>query len=121
MKRILKFAFILICFAIVLCIFNNYTYGASFNPDTYEPDSKTSASEVGGIQTIGNTIIGVIRTAGSIVSVATLIVLGIKYMAGSLEERAQYKKSMIPYVIGAALVFGITNLLAVVVTLAGLF
>ena len=40
-----------------------------------------------------------------------------KYMAGGVEERAEYKKTMLPYVIGAILLFGITNILGIIVGL----
>ena len=33
------------------------------------------------------------------------MVLGIKYMMGSAEEKAEYKKTFIPYIIGAVLLF----------------
>ena len=51
---------------------------------------------------------------GTILSVTVLIVLGIKYMLGSVEERAEYKKSMMPYLIGAIMIFGITNIVALI-------
>ena len=47
---------------------------------------------------------------GVILSVIILIVVGIKYMLGSVEEKADYKKSMIPYLIGAFMVFSVTTL-----------
>lgn len=55
------------------------------------------------MQTVGNRIIGFIRAGGIIVSVIMLMVIGIKYMLGSAEEKAEYKKSLMPYVIGAVL------------------
>ena len=55
---------------------------------------------------IGNQIIGIITTVGVVVAVVILLVLGIKYMMGSAEEKAEYKKTMIPYLIGAVLIFG---------------
>ena len=63
---------------------------------------------------MGNKIIGAIQLIGSIVSVLTLVVLGIKYMTGSVEERAEYKKTMMPYVIGAALIFAASALAQVI-------
>ena len=66
------------------------------------------------MQNIGNQIITVVSVAGSIVSVVVLIVLGIKYMMGSAEEKAEYKKSMMPYVIGAALIFAASALAQVI-------
>lgn len=34
------------------------------------------------------------------------MILGIKYMLGSTEQKATYKKSMLPYLVGAVLLFG---------------
>ena len=66
------------------------------------------------MQNIGNQIITVVSVAGSIVSVVVLIVLGIKYMMGSAEEKAEYKKTMIPYLVGAILIFAATTIANVV-------
>lgn len=62
------------------------------------------------IQTKANLIIGLIRIVGTIVSVVALIIIGIKYMMGSLEEKAEYKKTLKPYLIGAFLVFTVSVL-----------
>ena len=51
-----------------------------------------------------------VKTAGAFISVGGLMIIGIKYMTGSLEEKAQYKKSMMPYIIGCILIFGATYL-----------
>ena len=66
------------------------------------------------IQNVGNKIIGVLQTVGVVISVIVLIVLGIKYMMGSAEEKAEYKKTMMPYVIGAALIFAASALAQVI-------
>ena len=65
-----------------------------------------------------NKLFGVLRIVGTIVSVVALMAIGIRYMAVSVEERAQYKKAMIPYVIGAVMVFAITTLLSVIAGVA---
>ncbi len=87
----------------------------TFNPETWKPSSQTDAANATQIQNIGNSIIGFIQAVGSVLSVAVLAILGIKYMTGSVEEKAQYKKSMMPYVIGAIMIFAITNVLAIIV------
>lgn len=64
------------------------------------------------VNNIGNGIVGVITTIGMAVSLAILVVLGIKYMMGSIEEKAEYKKTMQPYLLGSIIVFatlGIVN------------
>ena len=90
----------------------------SFNPDAWAPDSTTDVSGASRLLDIGNTVVGFLRTVGSIVSVAVLAILGLKYMMGSVEDKAEYKQTMKPYLIGAVLVFGITNILAIVVNIA---
>lgn len=76
------------------------------------------SSDIPELQKIGSTVVGIIRGVGIIASVATLIVLGIKYMTGSVEEKAQYKKTMMPYLIGAFMVFSITFFLSIVIEIA---
>ena len=67
---------------------------------------------------IGNQIIGIITTVGVVVAVVILLVLGIKYMMGSASEKAEYKKTMIPYLVGAILIFGASAITQVVVNIA---
>ena len=57
------------------------------------------------VASIAGTIVSAIQIIGTIVSVGALIAIGIKYMIGSVEERADYKKSLKPYIIGAFLLF----------------
>lgn len=81
------------------------------NPDYYSPinneptkkDTKVFREKVG-------VILGAIQAIGSILSVLALVVIGIKYMLGSAEEKANYKQTMIPYIIGVILVFSSSTL-----------
>ncbi len=57
------------------------------------------------IDNAGKQVVGVLQAVGVILSVVMLTVIGIKYLMGSAEEKADYKKSLMPYVVGAALVF----------------
>lgn len=67
---------------------------------------------------LGKQIVGVIQTVGIVIAVVILLVLGIKYMMGSAEEKADYKKSMIPYIVGAILIFASTTIVNIVYQLA---
>ena len=69
------------------------------------------------IVNIGNVVVNVIKIIGSILSVIILITIGIKYMMGSVEEKAQYKKTLIPYVIGAFILFAGSNLASIIYNL----
>ena len=70
------------------------------------------------IDNFGQGIIKVITTVGSICSVVVLIILGIKYMMGSVEEKAEYKKTLLPYVIGASMVFAASSLVSIIYNVA---
>lgn len=84
-----------------------------------ELDGKTGVSvEQGNIKNLGNSIIAVVRIVGVVIAVVILLILGIKYMMGSAEEKADYKKSMIPYIVGAVLVFASTAIVGVVYDMA---
>ena len=76
----------------------------------------TGASDTGvqEIKNVGNSIVNILQTVGIVISVVILIVLGIKYMMGSAEEKAEYKKTMIPYLVGAILIFAASILANVV-------
>ena len=83
---------------------------------TMTPDSikaqKTEADEK--IQLYGGKILSAVTTAGIVLSVVVLAVIGVKYMLGSAEEKAEYKKTLMPYIIGAALVFGASTIATIV-------
>ena len=72
------------------------------------PSDLTGSDNVTGttqITSLGQSLVGILQVVGIVLSVIVLIVLGIKYMLGSAEEKSEYKKSMIPYIVGAALIF----------------
>ncbi len=83
--------------------------------DKINPTEPTNA---GTFWDVGNNVLGVIQIVGTIIAVGVLMVLGIKYMMGSAEEKAEYKKTMLPYVIGAVILFAAVNLAKAVVSLA---
>lgn len=70
-----------------------------------------------GIQTVGGRIVSVITTIGIVVAVVVLLILGIKYMMGSASEKAEYKKTMIPYLVGAVLIFGASAIAKAVISM----
>ena len=75
--------------------------GVTINPNT------DNTNDIAGV---GNKIMGILQVIGILTAVIILMVLGIKYMMGSAEEKAEYKKTMIPYLIGAVLIFAATTI-----------
>lgn len=100
---------------LIILLINTSTIAiATINPDAYKPKDPSSA-DVGNITKIANPIIGTVQVVGIIIAVITLSVLGIKYMTGSVSEKAEYKKIMIPYLVGAFFVVGITQILGIII------
>ena len=117
----IKIILILIVLTIICIIIPKVSMSFSFNPNDYSPNSTTEVSNADFLKDIGNNIVGPISVVASIISVGVLIVLGIKYMIGSAEERAEYKKTMLTYIIGAFMVFGITTILNIIIEIADIF
>lgn len=79
------------------------------DPDDYESSGPTS-QDVKDMYKFGGSIAGVVQIAGTMVSVGALAIIGIRYMIASSDEKAEYKERMFPYVIGATLLFGASNI-----------
>lgn len=90
------------------------------------PDLSQSIKDLGGgtaqgttsVMNVGKMVVAIVQTVGIVVAVVVLLVLGIKYMMGSAEEKAEYKKTMIPYLVGAVLIFAATTIVNVVYNMA---
>ena len=81
-----------------------------FGASTIAPAIVENFGNLSNPEEIGNSVLGLIQVVGTFAAVAIIMILGIKYMLGSLEERASYKKSMLPFLIGAILLFGAVQL-----------
>ena len=114
MKMIKKILWLIVIITIFFTIFanvSNATKDPIENPDFYEPTQNLGSGDK--LISKGNIIVTAFRVVGTITAVISLIVIGIKYMAGSTEDKANYKETMIPYLIGAVMLFTIPNLLAI--------
>lgn len=103
MNKTIKTVAMVLLFVMVLSVSTSAfatVAGLNITPDTNQQN----------VITAGNKILGVIKVIGIIASVAILMIVGIRYMMGSAEEKAQYKKVMIPYIIGAVLLFAASTI-----------
>ena len=69
------------------------------------PQAKSSAAMTG-------RILGTLQVAGTVISVVALIIIGMRYMFSSVEERSQIKGVLLYYLIGAILVLCVSNVVA---------
>ena len=74
--------------------------------------------QISDLTKVGNNIVTIIQVVGIVIGVIVLLIIGIKYMMGSASEKAEYKKTMIPYIVGAVLIFAGTSLVRVIYSLS---
>ena len=74
-----------------------------FNANTYKPSDLTNDDTKVAFDKAG-IILGAVRNVSVVVAVISLMIIGLKYMFGSIEEKANYKATMMPYIIGCVLV-----------------
>ena len=86
------------------------------DPDDFEPQDPTQ-SDINVMMNMSNVIIGTIQVIGVVVSFISLMVLGLMYMTESISEKAAYKITMIPYLIGTIMFFAITQLVALIASI----
>lgn len=87
------------------------------NVDSYIPNDTVTGSDAQKITEKASFILTIITNVGIVLAVLMSAILGIKYMLGSLEERAEYKKDLVPYFIGSILLFGVCTIVKVLQTL----
>ena len=111
-KKIISIALTIL---MILTLTSN-VFATTFNPDNWNPEPTV---ETGGsfLERVGSAL-GWIQFIGIIVSVLALVVIGIKYMLGSIDEKAEYKKTMIPYVIGCFMLMGVSILIGLIEEIA---
>lgn len=85
----------------------------TINPDNFKPSGLTASDYYTPFKFAGNILTPII-TVGVVISVTMVMVLGMKYMLGSVEEKAEYKKSMIPMLVGAILLFTSSTIVGII-------
>lgn len=89
-------------------------FGATMIYEPMKSILQDSSTKMEDVTSLGNIILGWIQIIGTYIAVAGLMIIGIKYILGSMEERAQYKKSMLPWVIGLVILFSAVNITKII-------
>lgn len=126
MKKTIKIANIVLVIAMVMLMLSNTAMATTTSTTDDNGDATTIINGLRpnynqddqGITNIGQQIISWISIIAIVIAVIVLLILGIKYMIGSASEKAEYKKTMIPYLVGAVLIFGAGAIAQVIVNVA---
>lgn len=104
-KKIITYIVAFLCTMIILTNFS-YALNTGAYSGMYTNDSKqTSLFKVGGYA------LGVVQTIGMGVAVIMLVILGIKYIISSPEDKATIKDKAVVYVTGAVIIFSASGLI----------
>lgn len=76
----------------------------TINPQDFKP-SELTASDTAVAFRHGGTIVKAFIYVGMVISIVMFMALGLKYMMGSIEEKAEYKKTLVPMLIGTLMIF----------------
>ena len=115
MNKTIKILSIILMVSIMVLFLSTNVFAGDII-DRLEPDYNIEEAE--GLTNVGQQIISIISIVAIVISVIVLLIIGIKYMMGSASEKAEYKKTMIPYLVGAVIIFGAGAIAQVVVNLA---
>lgn len=112
-KKIIKISLFMIIFVFVLTLSTKIVFaGDTLNPTLYHATLKyDDASYIFGK---GAIIVKLLRNIAAVVAVLTLSIIGFRYMIGSVEQKAEYKQTMMPVVIGCILVASLAGILTIV-------
>lgn len=110
---IIRLVVTILLFSIFCLLVNVNAYAISIDTNQYKP-SDVSDSDTGNLTEKAGRLLGIIRNIGAVASVVCLMIIGIKYMLGSVEEKAEFKKSAKPYLIGMFFLFSTTVILTVI-------
>lgn len=112
MKKMLKTLILILAITICIITVSNYqvmalgdiiSEGQAFVSNGKQ---QGSAIDLGKMKTTSDTIYGILFTIAIVVAVAVATYLGVQLMLASVEDKAQYKEALVPFVVGCIIVFG---------------
>ena len=124
MKKKIFIIFVIILINILICNFNVVKADSGLTSVITGGDDfinagkgdNTTSIDYGKLQNTSNEIYNLL-TCAVIVAVIISAILGIKFMLGSMEEKAQIKEALIPFVIGCIVAFGAFGIWKIFITI----
>ena len=91
--------------------------------DSFIQAGKDGSAQIdkGSLQNASSSIYNILLICGVIIAVLIGSIMGIKFMIGSVEEKAEIKAALVPFAIGCIVVFGAFGIWKIVVTIGNNF
>lgn len=103
----------IITFLFVLMFFRTVAFaGETLNPNDYQTTLQYDDATY--IFSKGGQVLKLLRNIAAIVSVLTITIIGLRYMMGSVEQKAEYKQTMMPVVVGCILIASLSAILTLI-------
>lgn len=103
---------IIITIALMLVMVPNIQAAAAFN--NVLDFNFTHTTVPAKLSTIVGTVIRGLRNLSIIVTVVVIVILGLKYMVGSIEQKADYKKDFPNIIIGVTVIAGVMSIISII-------
>ena len=91
----------------------SYAFDSQNALNTLEQKVQNSSVDTGKASDIGAAVINWIWGISIVVAVVVLMITGLKFIVGSTNEKAEYKKSLIPLVVGVLILVFATTIVKV--------
>lgn len=121
MKKIISKVLLIVL--LTFCIFSiipSNIYATSISEIFSGADDFISKGQSGSnqipIKDVSNIIYNILLIIGVVVAIIVGLIIGIKFMTGSVEDKAKVKETFIAYIAGCIVVFGAFTIWKVVVT-----
>lgn len=108
MNKLTKILSVLMVVIMLTVAISPVVNATTLNPNSVKPNDNTTAGNK--IVSVGGSILGIVRSVAIVAAVVIIAILGVKYIVGSTEEKANYKKAFMPYIIGILLVVAATQI-----------
>ncbi len=79
----------------------------NFNPNV-------SSSAATSVTKVGENVVGIIQVVGTMIAIAMLLLLAMKYLRASPEGKGQIKETAVIYIVGAVVLFAAVNIVKII-------
>lgn len=114
-KRIVKILTIILM-VVALVYITNFVYADDINTEDFA--GIYTKDGVSDLDNKTGKILSIVQIAGTAISLVALLILGMKYMLSSPDDKATIKEKLVPYVIGVIIFFAASNLVTIVLKFA---
>lgn len=114
-KRIVKILTIILM-VVALVNITNFVYADDINTEDFA--GIYTKDGVSDLDNKTGKILSIVQIAGTAISLVALLILGMKYMLSSPDDKATIKEKSVPYVIGVIIFFAASNLVTIVLKFA---